>query len=176
MKKILFFLLPFIMGSCVFTTEKTVTTQKNTSSIEESKTEINTVLENWHKAAAEANFDNYFDLMSDDGIFIGTDATENWNIEEFKSFSRPYFDEGSAWDFSTLERNIYIYDGGELGWFDELLDTWMGICRGSGVVSKEDGEWRIKHYVLSVTVPNDNINEVVAAKKEKDSTLILKFQ
>ena len=26
-------------------------------------------------------------------------------------------------------------------WFDELLDTWMGICRGSGVIIMENKEW-----------------------------------
>ena len=40
---------------------------------------ISTVVDAWHKAAAEANFYAYFRLMSDDAIFIGTDATENWN-------------------------------------------------------------------------------------------------
>jgi hypothetical protein len=30
----------------------------------------------------------------------------------------------------------------------------MKICRGSGLV-KIDGKWKIKHYVLSMTVPNE---------------------
>jgi hypothetical protein len=32
-----------------------------------------------------------------------------------------------------------------------LLNTQMKICRGSGVLVKIDGEWKIKHYVLSMT-------------------------
>jgi hypothetical protein len=32
-----------------------------------------------HKAAGGAQFDAYFNLMTADAIFIGTDATENWN-------------------------------------------------------------------------------------------------
>jgi hypothetical protein len=30
----------------------------------------------------------------------------------------------------------------------------MKICRGSGVLVKIDGKWKIKHYVLSMTIPN----------------------
>lgn len=161
------------MSSCVYTKEKVIKTENETPfNAEEAKAEINTLLDNWHSAATDANFKRYFDLMSEDGIFIGTDATENWNIKEFKNFSKPHFDKGTAWDFSTLERNIYTTEDGETAWFDELLETWMGICRGSGVLVQENGEWRIKHYVLSVTVPNDNINEIIKINKEIDSTLI----
>jgi hypothetical protein len=31
--------------------------------------------------------------------------------------------------------------------------TQMKICRGSGVVEKINGIWKVKQYVLSVTVP-----------------------
>jgi len=138
--------------------------------------EINTVLDNWHKAAADAEFNTYFDFMTTDGIFVGTDSRENWGIEEFKKFAKPYFDRGTAWNFSTLERNIYPSDQAEIAWFDELLETWMGICRGSGVMVKVDGEWKIKHYVLSVTIPNANINEIVKINREIDSSLIHKLR
>ena len=50
------------------------------------KSEINLVLDNWHKAAAEANFNNYFNVMTEDAIYIGTDPTENWNKQEFIKF------------------------------------------------------------------------------------------
>ena len=136
------------------------------------KEAINTVLNFWHKNATEANFENYFNSMSDKSIFIGTDASENWSLQEFKDFSKPFFDQGKAWDFTALERNIYVYRNGELAWFDELLDTWMGVCRGSGVVIKNEGNWEIEHYVLSLTIPNDNIQDVKAINKEKDSIFL----
>ncbi len=99
------------------------------------KSKINTNLDLWHKAAAEANFDAYFNLMTFDGVFIGTDATENWQNKEFKNFSKPYFDKGKAWSFTSLQRNIYFSDDSKLAWFDELLNTQMGICRGSGIMT-----------------------------------------
>lgn len=136
------------------------------------KSNIDKVLTQWHQAAAEANFDKYFSLMTKDGVFIGTDATENWQNIDFREFSKPYFDRGQAWNFTTLERNIYTDENSKTAWFDELLDTQMGICRGSGVLQKTKDGWKITHYVLSVTVPNENVEEVTQLKKEFDQNLI----
>ena len=127
--------------------------------------EIDFSLNSWHKAAAEANFNNYFNAMTEDAIYIGTDPTENWNKEEFIKFAKPYFDRGRAWNFTALERNVYFSSDMKTVWFDELLNTQMKICRGSGVlVLDEKGNWKIKHYVLSMTIPNDNTDEVVKIK------------
>jgi ketosteroid isomerase-like protein len=137
--------------------------------LEKSKTEINTVLDAWHKAAADAKFDDYFSKMTDDAIFIGTDPTENWQNDKFKEFSKPYFDKGKAWSFTALERNVFMSEYGDIAWFDELLDTQMELCRGSGVVKKVGDTWKIAHYVLSIEIPNENVKEVIALKKEYDS-------
>ena len=140
------------------------------------KKAINTTLDNWHKAASEANFDDYFNLMSNDGVFIGTDATENWQNKAFKTFSKPYFDKGKAWSFTAIERNIYTNKANDFAWFDELLDTQMKICRGSGVLEKVNGAWKIKHYVLSIAIPNDNVNDVIKLKESSDSQLITRLR
>ena len=73
---------------------------------------------------------------------------------------------------SMAERNIYIDDTADMAWFDELLDTQMKICRGSGVLKKEDGEWKVAHYVLSIAVPNDLVDKLVELKTEKDDALL----
>jgi hypothetical protein len=107
--------------------------------------------------------------MDDESIFYGTDASENWTKQEFQSFSKPFFDKGKAWSFKAFERNIYFSETGKVAWFDELLDTWMGTCLGSGVLEKIDDQWRIKQYVLSVAIPNDDMQKVIEAKHENDS-------
>lgn len=136
------------------------------------KKKIEVILDNWHKAAAEANFQNYFEAIADDGIFIGTDATENWNKTAFQAFAKPYFDRGKAWNFKALERNIYFSEDKKIAWFDELLDTQMKICRGSGVLVFLNGQWKIKHYVLSMTVPNENVDQVVEIKTPLENKLL----
>ncbi len=180
MKKLSLLALAILLSACEFqtqtTTIKEVDKTEVTTDTYVSKDSINNVLEKWHAAAANANFDDYFGLMAEDGVFIGTDATENWQNQEFRDFSKPYFDNGKAWSFSTLERNIYASEGGQIAWFDELLDTQMGICRGSGVLAKENGDWKIKHYVLSIAIPNENVEEVTKLKKEFDENLISTLQ
>ncbi|WP_375239863.1 nuclear transport factor 2 family protein [Aurantibacter sp.] len=141
-----------------------------TSKINDEK-KISTILNNWHLAAANTNFDTYFGLMADNAIFIGTDATENWNKHEFMAFSKPYFDKGKAWSFTPLERHIFINKEQNLAWFDEILDTQMELCRGSGVLEKTGKDWKIKHYVLSITIPNENVSEVIELKKVKETKL-----
>ena len=133
--------------------------------------EVDQLLTDWHQAASEANYQNYFGTMDSLSVFIGTDATENWDKAAFANFSKPYFDKGKAWSFSAIDRNIYSNNEGSILWFDELLDTWMGLCRGSGVVENTNGRLNIKHYVLSVTVPNDDIQRLINIKREKDSIL-----
>lgn len=140
------------------------------------KERIEKVLDAWHMAASNADFDAYFGKMTRDAVFIGTDATENWQNEEFKAFSKPYFDRGKAWSFTAVQRNIYLNATKDFAWFDELLDTQMKLCRGSGVLKKENGQWKIAHYVLSIAVPNENVDELIEMKEKKDDQLLLELR
>lgn len=140
------------------------------------KAQIDSTLDNWHKAATDANFVNYFDALTDDSIFIGTDATENWTKPAFQAFAKPYFDKGKAWSFTSLERHIYFSTDKKMAWFDELLNTQMKICRGSGVLVFINGKWKIKHYVLSMTIPNDNVDDVIKIKAPIEDDLIAKLK
>ena len=168
MRKIVIILVGLILIGCKSTQPK------NSENV---KSEINLILNDWHKAAAEANFEAYFGAMSEDAIYIGTDPTENWNKEEFIKFAKPYFDRGRAWNFTPLERNIYFSSDKKIVWFDELLNTQMKICRGSGVLVDEgNGKWKIKHYVLSMTIPNDNTDEVVKIKSRIEDKEIEKLK
>lgn len=162
MKKIKIVLLIFSLSSAVFAQDKSVK-------------EINTLLDSWHKAAAEAKFESYFDALTEEAIFIGTDATENWDKKAFQTFAKPYFDKGKAWNFKSLERHVYFDKDKKIAWFDELLDTQMKICRGSGVVVKVRNEWKIQHYVLSMTIPNENSDAVVKIKAPIEDGLISKL-
>jgi hypothetical protein len=137
---------------------------------------INQTLDQWHKDVADSRFDDYFNAFTKDGVFVGTDAGEIWTVEEFKSFSKPYFDKKQTWDFKALKRNIYFSDDKRIAWFDEILDTWMGICRGSGVLIKDNkNNWKIAQYVLSVTIPNDDMKKIIEVKKVNDSLILNKL-
>ena len=145
------------------------------SAQDKEKEEINQMLDDWHKAAANADQKAYFDGIDEDGIYIGTDATEIWTKPEFFEWSKPYFDKGKAWSFKAIKRNIYLSDDRTFAWFDELLQFTGGVFRGSGVLCKKNGQWKLKQYVLSLPVPNEKfkgvmevINTKEPEKKDKD--------
>lgn len=140
------------------------------------KEKINKTLDAWHKAAGDVKFEAYFSVLNDDAIYIGTDATENWTKPAFKAWAKPFFDKGTTWSFTALERHIFFDKSGKIAWFDELLDTQMKICRGSGVLVKVGNEWKIQHYVLSMTVPNDEVDAVTKIKAPIEDVLISKLQ
>jgi len=129
--------------------------------------DINSLLDGWHRAAALADEDVFFGSMTTDGIYLGTDASEKWLRDEMKEWSKKYFEQESAWDFKPHDREIYFSADHQTAWFDELLDTWMGTCRGSGVLRKEKNGWELAHYNLAMLVPNDKTKGVIELIQEK---------
>lgn len=120
----------------------------------------------WHQAASDANFDNYFNLLDDSAVFLGTQYDERWEKQDFIKFSKPYFDKGKAWDFKPFNRKLYNTENGNFIWFEESLYTWMGVCRGTGVVVSRGDEFKIIHYSLSVTISNDLVKDFVDVVKK----------
>lgn len=129
--------------------------------------QLDSLVDSWHRAAAEADEDNFFGSMTPDAIYIGTDPTERWTRDEFQKWAGFAFDRESAWDFKVIERQTYMGDDRKMAWWDETLDTWMGVCRGSGVAIYTTEGWKIKHYHLSVTVLNDNIEAFKKLNEKK---------
>jgi phosphohistidine phosphatase SixA len=114
-------------------------------------------LDDFHDAAAKGDEDRYFGLFAPESVFIGTDATERWTLDEFRTFALPYFQRGkSAWIYVPRARHVQLSPDGQIGWFDEELGhARLGLCRGTGVVRQIDGAWRVAQYVLTVPIPND---------------------
>jgi hypothetical protein len=48
-----------------------------------------------------------------------------------------------------------------------LNNAKYGTCRGSGVLRKIGDDWRIAHYNLSFTIPNDAAADVVTLIKSR---------
>jgi uncharacterized protein (TIGR02246 family) len=118
------------------------------------------VLDDWHAAAAAADEPRYFKHFAPDAVFLGTDGSERWTVEEFRRYAHPYFAMGKAWTFKPSARHISISRDGAVAWFDEALDTPnLGPARGSGVLVKIKGAWKIAHYNLSVPIPNGLLKE-----------------
>ncbi len=128
------------------------------------KRAITIALDDMHDAAAHADEARYFAHFASDGVFLGTDATERWDVPAFRAYAHPHFAKGKAWAFRATRRAIVMSSDGTLAWFDEDLATEkLGPARGSGVVRFEGGTWKVAHYNLTIVVPNERFEAVRAA-------------
>ena len=132
------------------------------------KAQVGAFIDAWHDDAAHARM-AYFDKMASDGVYIGTDKTELWSRDAFKLWAKRFFERGSAWAFKATQRNIYLSDDRKAIWFDEQLDTRMGVCQASGVIRRTDKGFEIAHYQLSIAVPNEVADKVIGIIGEHEA-------
>lgn len=128
---------------------------------------INAVLDEFHAAAAEGDWSRYFSLMSEDGVFLGTDAGERWPKAEFQRYAQG----SDGWVYQPTVRNVNFTPDGMSAWFDELLDSQSyGTSRGTGILIKSFEGWRIAQYHLTFPIPNalarDITNQIKAYEAE----------
>ena len=136
----------------------------------EAKATIGTVLDSFHRAASEADGELYFSLFTDNAVFIGTDVTERWSIDQFKAFAAPYFSKGQGWTYVPGERHVAILPGGAVAQFDEILSNESyGTCRGTGVLILTPAGWRISQYHLTIPIPNELARDVVGLIKDLET-------
>jgi hypothetical protein len=110
------------------------------------------ILNSLHDAASKADWDRYFALYTDDGIFLGTDVNERWAKDQFKGYAIG----SKGWVYTMRERHMAITPDKNTIWFDEVLDSASyGTSQGSGLLVKTDSGWRIAQYHLVFPIPND---------------------
>ena len=130
---------------------------------------VNAFVDEWHADAAHAR-PAYFDKIAADGVYIGTDQTERWTRGAFRAWAGRFFERPSAWSFTPLRRNVAFTSDRSLVWFDEQLDSAMGILQASGVVRATATGFEIVHYQLSIAVPNGvqpKVSELIRGFRDK---------
>ncbi|HLO42618.1 MAG TPA: nuclear transport factor 2 family protein [Phycisphaerales bacterium] len=132
--------------------------------------DVATTLDGWHAAASRGDFNDYFSRMTSDAVFIGTDATEYWNRQQFEAFAKPYFDQGKGWTYTPRDRHVYFNSNYDTAWIDEKLDNAKyGQCRGMTVLRHVSGRWLIAHHTLSFAIPNDVAEPVVKIIRDHEA-------
>jgi hypothetical protein len=130
--------------------------------------QINALLDGLHNDAHKGSYEAYFNRYSHDAVFLGTDKTERWTIEEFKAYAKPAFLDGHGWTYKVVDRNIE--GGGNTRWFDEIVfNEKLGHCRGTGVVKLINGKWKIANYALTMLIPNSVAEEVGSQSMAADT-------
>ncbi len=120
------------------------------------------VLDDFHVAAAKADKDRYLEHFKEDGVFLGTDEWERWPLHpDFTDYVSKRFKNG-GWSYHSEKKIISFSKDGSVAWFDEtsISNSNGGRFRGSGVLEKIDGSWKISQYVLSFLVYNEVGSEV----------------
>lgn len=154
-------LLPLFFAGCAWQRSR----QEMRSFAEQS---VALVLNSLHDAASKADEARYFRNFAHNAVFLGTDDTERWTVEQFRAYTHPFFAKGQGWTYTVVERYVYVSYDSSIAWFDERLDNakW-GRCRGSGVLVGDSGEgWKIVQYNLTVPIPNELLPEVAGRIKE----------
>ena len=129
---------------------------------------VDSMLNAWHEAASRADAEGYLDVFTDDGVFLGTDATEHWSIAEFREFCRPYFEQGIGWTYHPRDRRVAFAPAGDVAWFEERLDNdKYGEVRGSGVLVRQQGRWWLAQYNMAFPIPNDCSAAVIELIRER---------
>lgn len=120
---------------------------------------VEATLDELHAQAAAANYDAYFALYESDAVFLGTDRTEYWPIEDFKAYSKARFDTGTGWTYTPLTRELHFFEN--TAWFEEeLLSESYGQVRGTGVLIRTAQGWKITQYNLTLPIPNDLFDDI----------------
>jgi hypothetical protein len=123
-------------------------------------------LDDFHAAASAADGARYFAHFASDGVFLGTDASERWTVEQFRAYATPHFDAGEGWTYVATERHVDV--DREYAWFDELLDNAKyGVARGTGVLRREGGAWKVVQYHLTFPIPNDLADDLTRRIRER---------
>ncbi len=132
---------------------------------------ISEKLSDFHDAAKNADKERYLGHFTADAVYMGTDEWERWPLKpDFTDYVGGRFDNG-GWSYRSEERKIYVSEDGNFAWFDEIMisNNSETRFRGSGVLRKENGEWKFTQYIQSFMVYNEIWTDVIdLIKQEKE--------
>lgn len=126
--------------------------------------DVSRVLDALHHNASVADENAYFALFAPEGVFLGTDVTERWTVDEFRVYAHKRFATGQGWTYVPRAgmRHVEFDPTGQVAWFDEILDNeHYGETRGTGILRSIGGEWKIAQYHLTIPMPNELVDTVV---------------
>jgi ketosteroid isomerase-like protein len=115
------------------------------------------VIDGMHAAASRADLAAFLRAYTGDGVFMGTDDWERWSRPDtLDAYVTDRFKDGTGWQYTSVQRHIKIAAEQKIAWFDEItVSPKWGRFRGTGVMHKIQGQWKIAHYSLSFLVPNE---------------------
>jgi ketosteroid isomerase-like protein len=104
---------------------------------------VNSILDDFHDAAANGDQTRYLNLMTENAVFMGTDESERWpKIPTFSAYVDARFENGRGWAYESVERHVQFSEDSNVAWFDEVVfSETNGRFRGTGTLVRERSEW-----------------------------------
>lgn len=119
------------------------------------------LLRDVHRARGEPDFDRYFDHFAPAAIVFGTDRSERLNLGRWRARIGPYFEWTKGVTSIPLDQRVYPAPSGDMAWFEELIENeHLGRMRGTGVLKKVEGRWKLLHYNQVVLIPKAMAEDV----------------
>jgi hypothetical protein len=124
---------------------------------------VGNVIDDFHDAATHGDKERYLGHLTDHSVYLGTDEWERWpKYPDFDEYVDGRFKDGSGWDYRSVDRTIRLNDRQDVAWFDEVLySETNGRIRGTGVLTRQSGQWKLEHYAMSFLIFNENWDEVI---------------
>ena len=128
---------------------------------------VGNVIDDFHDAAAHGDKERYLGHLTEHAVFMGTDEWERWpKHPEFIEYVNSRFKDGTGWSYKSVERTIRFGERPDIAWFDEVLYSERnGRFRGTGVLTRQSGQWQLEHYAMSFLILNENWDEVIELTK-----------
>ena len=112
------------------------------------------LLHDVHLAKAAGDGDRYFGHFAPDAVFLGTDRAERFSVAGLRAILGPYYARGARPVTIPIEQQVYLSPDGGWAWYEELVERkGVGRMRGTGVLRRVEGAWKIVHYNVVLTVP-----------------------
>ena len=118
--------------------------------------DVAAALDALHKAEREGDLEKFLNAFAAEGIFLGTDASEAWTVEDLRRDLGERFATKGGWTFEINERAIGVSDDGRAAWFKEIVHYVRSdyILRPTGTMIKRDGRWQIAQLHMGIPIPN----------------------
>lgn len=128
---------------------------------------IGNKMDDLHDAADKGDSIRYLNHFAKDGVFMGTDDWERWPYAEFAEYVNSRFKDGEGWSYKPVKRFTNFSDDQTMAWVDEILESekW-GRFRGTAVLANTDMGWKLKHYSMTMLVPNETWMSVSPVTKK----------
>jgi len=129
---------------------------------------VGKVIDDFHDAAAHGDKDRYLGLLTENAVFMGTDEWGRWpKHPNFSEYVDSRFNDGTGWNYKSVERTVRIGERSDIAWFDEVVySETNGRFRGTGVLTHDSGQWKLEHYAMSFLILNENWDEVIELTKK----------